>query len=232
LFKEIEITNFTSFDEDEYNKYSTYKAFETFVEDIYECIPNKESCNYCTTFNWGDDEIMNGGNEGSNHVTAHFDLGEYYFLYSDTQNWLSAGLYSDATSGAWNHSLTKDAWNCISKINLGLSKLEKMTDATDEEKDLIKGQLLFFRAWWHQQQMGWWGGIPHIDEVSDSYAYLSLPRLSFKECAEKCAADYSDAAGLLPNNWDATTTGKKTIGKNGFRITKTIALGYMGKALL
>ena len=229
---EVAYINFTSFDEDEYNKYGTYKAFEAFVEDIYECIPNKESCNYCTTFNWGDDEIMNGGDLAQGHVTHHFDQGDYYYLYSDTQNWLTAGLYSGSSSGAFNHSLYKDAWNSIYKANLGLVKLDKMEDGTDEEKNLIKGQLLFFRAWWHHQQMEWWGGIPYIDELSEPSAYYSMPRLSFKECAEKCAADYREAADLLPNDWDDTTVGKKTIGKNGFRITKTVALGYLGKVLL
>jgi hypothetical protein len=228
---EVEYINFTSFDEDEYNKYGTYKAFETFFEGIYECIPHKESCAYCTTFNWGDDEIMNGGDYAAEHVTSCFDRGEYY-RYIDNQNWLGVSFYNNTADGAFSHSLAKDAWNCIYKVNLGLAKLEKMVDATDEERDLVKGQLLFFRAWWHHQQIEWWGGIPYIDELLDPNAHLSMPRLSFKECAEKCAADYREAANLLPNDWDATTVGKKTIGNNGFRITKTVALGYLGKVLL
>ncbi len=226
---EVSYIDFTSFDEDEYNKYGTYKAFDTLIQDLYECIPNKESCNYCTTFNWGDDEIMNGG-YGSSLLTQYFDQGEYYWWYSDGQNWLSAGLYNSATTGAYNHSLAKDAWNCIYKINLYLTKLDKLV-GTDEERDCLKGQLLFFRAWWHQQQMEWWGGIPYIDQLLEPSAYLTQPRLSFKECAEKCAADYSEAVKLLPVDWEQTLASFNTPDIS-FRVTKYVAMSYQGKVLL
>ena len=130
------------------------------------------------------------------------------------------------------HSLNGHAWYCVRKANLGLQNLDKMTDATKEEKDFIKGQLLFFRAWWHHQQMEWWGGIPYIDRVLAADEEFNLPRLSFRECAEKCAEDYRAAADLLPDNWDNSTIGKKTLGKNDLRITKVCALGYLGKVLL
>ena len=37
---------------------------------------------------------------------------------------------------------------------------------------------------------------------------------------------------MLPDNWDNSTIGKKTLGKNDLRITKVCALGYLGKVLL
>ena len=39
----------------------------------------------------------------------------------------------------------------IRKANIGLENLDKMVDATQEEKDIIAGQLYFFRAWFHLQ---------------------------------------------------------------------------------
>ena len=39
--------------------FKNFTNFEGFVEQIYNCIPNKESCYWCTSFNWGEDEIMN-----------------------------------------------------------------------------------------------------------------------------------------------------------------------------
>jgi len=38
------------------------------------------------------------------------------------------------------------------------------------------------------------------------------------------------AADLLPINWDNTTVGKQTAGKNDLRINKIMALGYQYKA--
>jgi hypothetical protein len=230
--KEVAYINFTSYQEDENSKYGTYKALDAIVQDIYQCIPHKESCAYCTTFNWGDDEIMNGADYAGSHLTPHFDQGDYAYWYNmDSQNWLSANLYNNGGSGPFGHSLAKDAWNCINNCNLALSKLNVMV-GTDEERDLLKGQLLFFRAWWHQQMMEWWGGIPYVDQVmEDPYAYLNLPRLSFKECAEKCAADYSEAAQLLPEDWNLTQVSHDTSDIN-FRITKFVAMSYQGKVLL
>ena len=107
-----------------------------------------------------------------------------------------------------------------------------MTDCTQEEKNFIKGQLLFFRAWWHEELIAFFGGMPYVDTVLDGASVLTLPRLSYQKCALKCAEDFKAAAELLPNDWDKTTIGKKTLGKNELRITKVCALGYLGKVLL
>ena len=216
--------------------FKNFTNFQGFVEEIYNCIPNKESCYWCTSFNLGEDEIMNTGG-GDTHITAHFDLGDYRHWYDEQdkggqQSWLNRPGSNPTSTDKFAHSLNGHAWYCVRKANLGLQNLDKMTDATKEEKDFIKGQLLFFRAWWHHQQMEWWGGIPYIDRVLAADEEFNLPRLSFRECAEKCAEDYRAAADLLPDNWDNSTIGKKTLGKNDLRITKVCALGYLGKVLL
>lgn len=216
--------------------FKNFTNFQGFVEEMYNCIPNKESCYWCTTFNWGEDEIMNTGG-GDTHVTAHFDLGDYRHWYDEEdkggqQSWLNRPGSDPSSTDKFSHSLSYHAWYCIRKANLGLENLDKMTDCTREEKNFIKGQLLFFRAWWHHQQMEWWGGLPYLDKSLAADDEFDYSRLSFQECAEKCAEDYRAAADLLPNNWDNTTIGKKTLGKNDLRITKVCALGYLGKVLL
>ena len=55
--------------------FMNFKNFQGFVEEAYNCIPNKESNFWCCTFNWGEDEIMNTGG-GDSHLTAHIDLGD------------------------------------------------------------------------------------------------------------------------------------------------------------
>lgn len=212
--------------------FQNFTSFQGFVEEAYNCVPNKESNFWCCTFNWGEDEIMNTGG-GDSHVTAHFDLGDYRNWYGNDQSYLhrGGGNLNPSSVDKFAHSL-EHAWYCIRKMNLGLENLDKMTNATQEEKNLIKGQLLFFRAWWHLEQMIYFGGLPYVDHVIPAAGPFDLPRLSFQECAEKCAEDFRAAADLLPDNWDNTTVGKKTVGHNDLRITRVCALGYLGKALL
>ena len=210
--------------------FKNFTNFQGFVEEVYNCIPNKESNYWCCSFNWGEDEILNTG-LGDSHETAHFDLGDYRYWYSDPQSFLHSDGLNSTSTDKFSHSL-EHAWYCIRKCNLGLENLEKMTNCTQEEKNIIKGQLLFFRAWWHEELMEFFGGMPYVDTVLDGSQALTLPRLSFQECATKCAEDFRAAADLLPNNWDKTTIGKKTLGKNDLRITKVCALGYLGKVLL
>lgn len=210
--------------------FKNFTNFQGYVEEVYNCIPSKESNYWCTTFNWGEDEILNTG-MGDSHETAHFDLGDYRYWYSDPQSFLHSNGLNSTSTDKFSHSL-EHAWYCIRKCNLGLENLEKMTDCTQEEKNIIKGQLLFFRAWWHEELMEFYGGMPYVDTVLDGSQALTLPRLSFQECATKCAEDFRAAADLLPNDWDKTVIGKKTLGKNDLRITKVCALGYLGKVLL
>ena len=211
--------------------FKNFTNFQGFVEEVYNCIPNKESNYWCCTFNWGEDELMNTGG-GDTHETAHFDLGDYRYWYKDAQSYLHSNALDPTSTDKFSHSL-EHAWYCIRKMNIGLANLDKLTDATQEEKNFIKGQLLFFRAWWHQEMMIYFGGLPYVDEPLAADAVLTLPRLSFRECADRCAEDFRAAADLLPNNWDNTTIGKRsTLGKNDLRITKVCALGYLGKVLL
>ena len=212
--------------------FMNFTNFQGFVEEAYNCIPNKESNFWCCTFNWGEDEIMNTGG-GDSHVTAHFDLGDYRNWYSNDQSFLhrGSGSLNSTSNDKFAHSL-EHAWYVIRKMNLGLEHIDKLPNATQEEKNLIKGQLLFMRAWWHEEMIVWFGGLPYVDHVIAADGPFDLPRLSFQECALRCAEDFRAAADLLPDNWDNTTVGKRTLGKNDLRITKVCALGYLGKVLL
>lgn len=213
--------------------FMNFQNFQGFVEEAYNCIPNKESNWYCTSFNWGEDEIMNTGG-GDAHTSAHIDLGDYRYWHTvNSQNYLHrpADQLNTTSNDKFNHSL-EHAWYIIRKMNLGLENIDKLTNATQEEKNYIKGQLLFMRAWWHLEQMIWFGGLPYIDHTIAAAGPFDLQRPSFQESALKAAEDFGAAAALLPDNWDNTAAGKRTLGKNDLRITKVCALAYQGKALL
>lgn len=215
----------------EETSFANFTNFQGYVEEIYNCIPDKEKCYWVTTFNWGDDEIMNTG-LGDAHLEHQIDLGNYRSWSTNDQDWLYRSSSNPTSTNKFDHSLWPHAWYCIRKANIGLENLDKMTSATQEERNLIAGQLYFFRAWWYEEIMQYFGGMPYLKHSIDANKQLDYPRLSFQECADSCAEDFRKAADLLPIDWDNTTVGKKTLGKNQLRVNKIAALGYLGKVLL
>lgn len=212
--------------------FKNFYNFQGYVEEIYNCIPSKEECYWTTSFNWGDDEIMN--TEADWHMCHQVDLGNFWAWQAEKTG--QDGTYLDgdecdpSSQDKMKHRIWPHAWYCIRKCNLGLENFDKMVDATTEERQLIQGQLYFFRAWWHFELMQYLGGLPYVDKTLDGTEKLA--RLTFQECADKAAADFRIAADLLPIDWDDTSVGKETLGKNQLRINKIMALGYLGKCYL
>ena len=213
--------------------FKNYHNFQGFIEEIYDCVPDKEKVNWCTSWNFGDDAVHNP--EGYRHMDHQVDLGNYRSLWDDgtgIPNGLS-WLHGSGTDGkfAERFSLWKGGWYSIRKCNLGISKIKTLV-GTDEERDLLLGQLYFFRAWYHFEMICYWGGLPYVKDAYSSKNIPQLERLSFQECAKCCAEDFEKAADLLPMDWDETLAGQQTPNKNDLRINKIMALCYLGKCYL
>ncbi len=212
--------------------FKDFQNFQGFTEELYYCIPDFAKGYWTNSWNWGEDEIMNVGIDY--HMCYKVDQGDFWGWQKEHDGWQSGWMDRNSFNTAgdrFSHSLWGMAWYGIRKCNMGIENLDKIT-ATQEEKDLIAGQLYFFRAWFHFELMQYFGGLPYIDTVLPSDEKFTLARPKYQECAEKAAADFRKAADLLPVNWDNTTVGKNTLGKNQLRVTKIAALGYLGKDLL
>ena len=204
--------------------FKNFRNFQGYVEEIYSLIPSKEMVNYCTAWNFGDDAVHNP--EGYAHMDHQVDLGNYRNWYTNSQCWLNGD----------RSSLWRNSWYCIRKCNQGIENIGSLI-GTDEERDLLLGQMYFFRAWWHFELMCYFGGLPYIDQTFVDGHIPELPRLSFQECADRCAQDFERAYNLLPldsKDWDATLVAKdnSTINNNQLRVTKFMALCYLGKCYL
>lgn len=210
--------------------WQNYTNFQGFVEEIYNCIPDKANCNWTVSFNWGEDEMLSTNANG--YVGPQLDLGNFWAWQTAGSNWFYQSGNNSTSTDRMSHSIWGHAWYCIRKANMGIANIDKMVNATQEQKDLILGQLYFFRAWWHFECMMYLGGLPYVSSVLDGTDVPHLKRLSFQECADKCAEDFRHAADLLPIDWDDTSTGQSTSGHNDRRINKIMALGYLGKVYL
>lgn len=229
-----------------------------FVEVMYRYVVNQaNSGNQNDGSNFLLAEEVISSNSGM--LPFRFDMGNMEYAVSK-QGSLSAnsdlgglGYFDrpDFQAGAPSWSQTEpifrpgvwDGWRAIRMANIVLANMDMMTGATETEKNLIKGQALFFRAYFHSEIMKYWGRIPYIDFVitgNEGDYKLKRPE-TFKECALRADADYAAAAELLPNNWDELkndpaakmfTFKPETYGNNQMRINKTIVYSFKGKNLL
>ncbi len=214
--------------------FKNFRNFQGFVEELYYLVPDFCKCYWNNSFNWGDDEIIS---TNVNYMMGYkVDNGDFWGWQSQYDGWqcgwmdinsFSPGSFSPSNSP----SLWQSCWYGIRKCNIGLANLDLLLEATQEERNVIKGQLLFFRGWFHFELMQYFGGLPYIEEVLGS-GKVNMPRLSYHECADKVAADLKEAVELLPINWDEKAVGAATKGNNEYRINKVMALSYLGKNYL
>mgnify|MGYP000820154017 CR=1 FL=1 len=219
--------------------FKNFKNFQGFTEELYLCIPDFSKSYWTTCWNWGEDDIQA---VGIDYLMGYkVDQGDFWGWQKEFDGWGACFMdqgssFLDPNDAGNNYrfsrGLWKAAWYGIRKANLGLENMDLMTAATQEEKNTIKGQLLFFRGWLHFQLMQYFGGLPYIDHTIAADQPMTLPRESCQACAEKAAKDFREAAELLPIDWDKSSVGRNTLGKNGFRINKITALAYEGKSLL
>lgn len=214
----------------ENDPYKNFTNFQGFTEELYNCIPIVSNSEYHTCFNYGEDVYWEP--QETRLQALNVDNGDFWGWTTAYYGYPRSGGSAGTTTRRDKGDLWTNAWYAIRKANLGIANLDNMVSGTEEERNLIEGQLYFFRAWFHFMIMEWWGGMPYIDTVLPTDENPTLPRLTWQECAEKCVADFDRAASLLPVDWDETTAGKVTLGKNNMRINKIMALAYKGKTLL
>ena len=220
--------------------FKNFNNFQGFVEVMYNVIPDVAKSHWTSCFNWGEDEVHTFDSNWANSVfIAMVDNGNYRGYFNNQTCYLDRPWAVDQIPNSpgprFDKSLWGGGWYAIRQANIGLKALEDglLTDATQEQRDLLKGQLLFFRAWFYFELCTYWGGLPYITEPLEPGAQFDLERETFQQCAEKMAADFEEAAKLLPINWDNTRTGQQMgKGNNELRPNKIWALSYMGKALL
>jgi len=197
--------------------FTTFYTFQGFEEEMYNCIVDYGHAGYARFLLA--DEVVSG-------VQHPFDVGSYW--ESDIP--LFWGTVSTAQVN-YDKRVWPLCWYGIRKANIALSKLD-LFQGTKEERDVLEGQALFFRAWFHFELMRYWGGMPYIDTVLSAESDYKINRLTYRECALRVAQDFQRAANLLPVNWDLMEYGQKTLGNNRQRISKIMAMAYKGKVLL
>ena len=169
-----------------------YFKFRQFEDGIYENLQNYISASdytyiatlgdegYVTSINWETMPVAHSGD-----WLRSYDTGQALQFY-----------------GVWG------AWPSIRRANKVLKLLPDLVDATQEQRNELKGQAHFMRAWYYYEFLKRQGGMPYITRPFEATDNFSLPRLSYEETALKIAKDCDSAAALLPVRWDIQNLGR------------------------
>ncbi|MGM8361872.1 RagB/SusD family nutrient uptake outer membrane protein [Flavobacterium sp. ARAG 55.4] len=201
--------------------FSTYLSFQGFEDQMYEYIVDPNLSNITVGHNLTGETIAKQGWNTSQGAST----GNYLNLTQGRSNFRFFDDGSGIEKGIWAYS-----WKGIRRANISLEKLSLLTNATQQEKDVIEGQAYFFRAYFHFEILRAYGSIPYVNTVLEADGQLQLPRFyehngkfDYQACTEFLVEDLQKAAQLLPPSWNNTNTG---------RVTKGAAYALMAKALL
>lgn len=194
--------------------FGTYNTFQGYVDQIYTMV----SCHVRS-------QLTSDGCYGGETISLSASVTGYKAVRGDYVRLQDRGYYQTyGKIGVWDLG-----WSAIRKVNIALKNIDLLV-ATQEQKDLIKGQLLFFRAFFHTEILNAWGPIPYLrnplgDDLNQARFYEYKGKKNFQAATEYAVEDLTEAAALLPVAWPDPTT---QLG----RATRLAALSYKAHALL
>ena len=136
-------------DIEENDPYKNFKNFQGFTEELYNCIPVVSNSEYHTSFNFGEEDYWEP--QELRLFARNIDYGDFwgwttcYYSYPSSIRGGKANSQERSDKG----NLWKLCWYGIRKANIGIANLGNLVSATEEERNLIEGQLYFFRGWFH-----------------------------------------------------------------------------------
>lgn len=126
-------------------------------------------------------------------------------------------------NGLNDNAMTYWPYDNIYRINILLHSLDKGT-LTSAQKELIRGQAFFLRAYLYFEMVKRYGGVPLILKPQDRFVdSLEVPRNKTSECIKQICADLDSAAIRLPGIWTKADVG---------RIFKGAAMAFKGRVLM
>lgn len=118
------------------------------------------------------------------------------------------------------------AYQIVNRANTLLDKINTVRDGvykTPGLKEIHRGEALFLRGYAFFLLFNYYGTSPVITERIQSTDRTTNPSSKDTELLDQAIKDFSEAANLLPDRWDAANRG---------RVTKNSANGFLGKALV
>ncbi|MFD2727057.1 RagB/SusD family nutrient uptake outer membrane protein [Hyunsoonleella rubra] len=225
--------------------FASFESSQEFVEEMYALVVSYElQAHTFQDYLLGDDGFVDRPTKASREIDSgrFLDVLNDSFIYlnnhynsefgstgTNSANLENPNSFNRQRPGLWDGSI-----HGILRANIVIQNIDLLVNATQAEKDVILGQAYFFRAFFHNEIMKFWGRFPYIIDVFDADDIeISTPRPeTYKEVALLANEDYKKAAEFLPVDWDEEAFGASTLGNNKNKLTKGIAYAFQGKNLL
>ena len=132
----------------EQDVFANFRSFQGFTEELYHALPDMTKSTWNNEWNMGDD-ILSTTN-AQYRLGAEFDNGNYRAWQTGGGGWDNSWLDDENSVSYPRHTGTDPqrkglwplSWYGIRKANVGLANLDKLVNASQEERNVIKGQLL------------------------------------------------------------------------------------------
>jgi hypothetical protein len=181
--------------------WSDVSLAQTYVNQLYRDVPwdydmTSELCDEC--------RMRSSENET--------DFNNMLMTADNATNW-----------GGWN-----DRYSNIRKCNIFLENIDNLPESPEvtdgkTDKERMKGEVTFLRAWFYHMLVSYYGGVPLVTKSYTLTDDFSIARSSYKDCIDFIAAECDTAAALLP---------EVNTGDNIGRATKGAALALKSRVLL
>ncbi|MET7258147.1 RagB/SusD family nutrient uptake outer membrane protein [Dyadobacter fermentans] len=173
------------------------------------------------------------------HATGlygHTMLGKNLWLWDHTLDlswqgtptWIQMGQNNSQPNDSFLYDTWRELWRGVQRSNTLLTSIETYRQKAPNDAaaiDLIKGQVLFLRAWYYFHLVSFWSegfnaatdgakmGVPIITEVAPGLDATQVPRKTVKEGWDFIISDLKAAEGLLKStSWTGATDKHKVSG--------------------
>lgn len=135
------------------------------------------------------------------------DMSEYSSTYGATNRGFNSGNWKHASVSneidRWNSS-----YNQIRRCFMFLENIDNFNNEPEGRKETMKGEVYFFIAFYYNELLKRYGGVPIVENVLSLEDDLKIPRATYDQTSEFIIKYLDMAYNVVPNQWDMDNIGR------------------------
>ncbi len=217
-----EKTDFGGVNEEVFKDPLEAQAYVDYVYGLF--LPANNGTGFVATNNATDAGTYNNVfTQTTEELAGETDYNKIWASISYSNNHANKYFGQQMTAGIRNNT-----WTRMKQINVFLAEIDKYGIA-ENTRNLLKGQMYFWRAWQYFELVRLYGGVPMVlvpqNPIAADGGANAVPRSKTSESIELICADLDKAISLLPGRWPNE-------GADWGRITSGAAAALKGRVLL